>query len=71
MFFNANILKIMMTWKIVRVSKVSVLYIYIDYIFLSMSFNNSFLFIYLFILKVFYLFDFGGLELGVKEDITS
>ena len=29
-FFNANILKIMMTWKIVGVSKASVLYIYID-----------------------------------------
>ena len=28
-FFNANILKIMMTWKIVGASKVSVLYIYI------------------------------------------
>ena len=30
MFFNANILKIMMTWKIVGASKALVLYIYID-----------------------------------------
>ena len=30
LFYNANVLKIMMTWKIVRVSKTSVLYIYID-----------------------------------------
>ena len=29
LFYNANILKIMMTWKIVGTSKVSVLYIYI------------------------------------------
>ena len=29
LFYNANVLKIMMTWKIVRVSKASFIYIYI------------------------------------------
>ena len=29
-FYNADVLKIKMTWKIVRASKASVLYVYID-----------------------------------------